>query len=45
MKAVKIVVEVDVKVSWRTAIKMRLMGRYPAAIIARALADRIREGT
>ena len=36
-------IKIDVAISWRTAVKMRLMGQYPAAIIARAIADRIRE--
>lgn len=35
-------VRVDVKISWGTAIKMMLIGRHPAAIIARAIADKIR---
>ncbi len=38
-----LLINVGVKVSWSNAIKMRLMGRYPAAIIARAVADRLRE--
>jgi len=37
-----VTIKIDVQVSWQTAVKMRLMGRYPAAIIARAIADRIR---
>lgn len=36
--------DVEIDVTWKTVLKMRLMGRYPAAIIARAVADRIRAG-
>ena len=36
-------VKVKVDVSWGTTLKMRLMGRYPAAIIARAIAEKIRQ--
>jgi len=39
---VSVVLRVKVLVSWGTAFKMFLMGRHPAAIIAKAIADNIR---
>ena len=36
-------VRIEIVVTWATVFRMRLMGRYPAAIIARAIADRIRQ--
>jgi len=38
-------IRVKVQVDWWSAIKMRLMGRYPAAILARALAEKLRAAT
>ncbi len=40
----KMILHIDIKVTWQTAVKMRIMGRYPAAIIAKAIADKIRGG-
>jgi hypothetical protein len=42
--SITLTVNVKIIVSWGTAFKMFLIGRYPAAIIAKAMADKIREG-
>ena len=44
MKAeqVEITIKVNVIVSLKTAFLMRIMGRYPSAIIAKAIAEKIR---
>lgn len=38
-----VTVRVNVMVGWGTALKMFFMGRYPAAILARAMAEKIRD--
>ncbi len=35
-------IKVNIYIDWKTAIKMMLIGRYPAAIIARAIAEKIK---
>jgi len=34
--------KVDIKISWQTAVKLRIIGRYPASIIAKAIAEKIK---
>jgi hypothetical protein len=35
-------IKVRIEIDWRDALKMRFMGRYPSAILARAIAEKIR---